>query len=315
MESKQRKRCYLFFGILLALLVSCATTPQLNDVRQELEQMKQELAETRQLAEMGAAGAVGASFFPASVFLGGGASSLDKITSVAQLDKALVGLEGDGTYGNAISFWVADDIGGAGADDLPNTIDHDEGGNIEWQRANPIYVYTEFIPVDWMQDGSSAPAESAIHNMVAYRDFDEASAEDLIFIWKVPDGLKEATANQVKVAPIILISNGTAPAGGTDEVAWGIAGCSVGDGDSIDCTLGAAVVDSDDLDLGNADTQWDIYTYGFSAVTVTNLAATEYVYFKVYRDADGTGGTDDYAQDIGLIGLLVKYVAVDDMAY
>ena len=164
-------------------------------------------------------------------------------------------------------------------------------------------VDTEFIPVGWCNDGSSGPAAIAEHGQVDYRDFDTTSAEDLLCSWKVPEDLDETVQTDVvKVKAIYTITNATTPAA-SEGVSWGFAACSSGVGDTIDCAEGAEV-NSETADL-SAHAQWDVVEDSYVEVGVTNLAAGEYVRFSLQRDV--ADADDDYGQDVGLIGFMIKF--------
>jgi hypothetical protein len=123
----------------------------------------------------------------------------------------------------------------------------------------------------------------------------------LEFTWQVPGNLSGST---VKIRAIAVVTNATTPAD-TEGVSWGIAACSSGTNDTYDCAVGDEV-NSEDTDLDDdAGAQWDLIYFPYVEVTPTGLAAGEMMKVAIQRDIADTD--DDYGQDIGLIGVEIKY--------
>lgn len=180
------------------------------------------------------------------------------------------------------------------------------GGVLTWNCASITTITQiideEFIPVGWCQDGTAPPATITNHGQVAYRDFDATSGEDIRCSWRVPRDWFDGASGAVKVQAVYLITNATGPVAG-EGASWGIAGCSSGVGDTVDCGAGTEV-NSETADL-DVHTQWDVVEDAFVEVTVTNIAAGEWVRFNINRDV--ADAEDDYAQDVGLVGFTVKF--------
>jgi len=172
---------------------------------------------------------------------------------------------------------------------------------------------TEFLPVAWMIDGATAPAAVATVDLgtrqIKGRIFQGDTADqDLEMFWQAPidivDGDSGTAGFQVKWRPIYIITSATGPASG-ESVAFALQACSSGSGDTGDCTVGTASIHADeDLD---AHVQYDIVYGAYTAMTVTDGAAAEGWFMKLYRDQDNA--QDDYAQAVSLIGIEIKYKA------
>jgi len=167
-----------------------------------------------------------------------------------------------------------------------------------------VIVKTEFIPIAWMTDGAAAPAAIATYETLKYRDFDDAATKDAQFIWVTPLDLIGTT---IKVRAIAMVSNATAPAD-EEGVSWGISAGSVAASASVDVARGAVAV-SEDTDLDNdCNAQYDACYFPYAevtpAVTVTPGNLMAFTVNRIHDDAD-----DTYAQDIGLIGVEIKYKA------
>lgn len=163
-----------------------------------------------------------------------------------------------------------------------------------------FYAY-DTIPIAWMKDGSSAPAaldDASTRTPYVYRDFDSAADEDLNFVWFVPSDLSGTTI-QYRVR--YLITNATGPS--AEGVAFGLSGVSFGDNDATNGAKGTVVVVTDT----STAAQHDILITDWSGdVTVTNLAAGEVAEMALIRDV--SDAADDYAQDVGVISIEIRYV-------
>jgi hypothetical protein len=205
---------------------------------------------------------------------------------------------------NATSLFSVDEDGDlAFSGDLPD--DKVDSGQIVDGSVDPVHlantVRSEFVPIGWFNDGTSAPAAIADEDNTSYRDFASDGTEDIECNWMVSSNL---TGSTIKVRPIAIVTNATAPAD-TEGVSWEISACSNGTNDDHDCTLGTPVY-SEDTDLDDdAGAQWDLIFFPYIEVTPTGLAAGELLKLSVARDHDNTD--DDYGQDIGLIGVEIKW--------
>jgi hypothetical protein len=172
----------------------------------------------------------------------------------------------------------------------------------------------DFIPVGYKIDGASAAAALATitsgTDKVNVRNFDGAADEDLVFDWSVPEDIVVATGAKYRV--ICFIVSATGPS--NEKWSFQLAGFSMGDGDPLNGTLGTAVASSI---AGRTDAQYDrVATAWSSAMTtthITDLLGSETVEFKLNRDADGAN--DDYVQDIGVLGIEVKYTRTHDTTF
>ena len=186
------------------------------------------------------------------------------------------------------------------AEASPNVISPDtNAGNKRWILCESVEEVT--IPIADGIDGASPPAAAATlasTNKVSTRDFDATGDEDLYFVWEAPHNL---TGGTITFRVITWVVNATGPS--TEGVAFFLQGASVGDGDILSGALGTAVV-SKFADETHA--QYDRVTTDWSAaITITNLLAGETVLLKLYRDI--SDASDDYAQDIGVSAIQIKY--------
>ena len=159
----------------------------------------------------------------------------------------------------------------------------------------------DVIPVTYCINGASAPEAVSVltsTNKVDVRNFDDATDEDLQCTWQVPF---DFTGTTITYRVITYVTNATGPSG--EGVSFFLQGMSLGDGDILSGALGTAV-ESNFAAATHA--QYDrVATTWSTAVTVTGLVAGETAHLKLYRDV--SDADDDYAQDIGVAIIEIKY--------
>ena len=176
-----------------------------------------------------------------------------------------------------------------------------------------VTTETEYIPVGYMIDGASAPDALATltsgTDKADARTFAGVADEDLLFIWQAPLDLDASSG--VKFRVICIVSAATGPSAQTWQ--FEMHGFSLGDGDALDGTLGTAQTSNSG---SRTDAQYDrVATAWSSAMTsthITDLTAGETIHFKLYRDVDDT---DDYEQNVAVVGVELKYKREHDATF
>ena len=92
-----------------------------------------------------------------------------------------------------------------------------------------------------------------------------------------------------------------------DIVTWGVDGIAIGNDDNVDGTAHGTSVTVDDA--VTAGLHGDLHTSGATgAVTVAGSPALgDIINLRVYRDADGSEGSDDMAEAAWLVGVVIQY--------
>lgn len=177
-------------------------------------------------------------------------------------------------------------------------------------------VRTEFIPVEWMIDGATAPSAASTYadtRKVRIRAFSNSAANDLEFFWQNPgdavDGDGGTAEWQLKWRPIYMITT-TAPASG-EGVTFSLSGAKVADSDDFGASVGTES-DCAFADL-NGHANGDIVYGAYTAITVASGAAGNGFVFFIRRDV--ADSNDDYAQTVGLVGIEFKYVTTHGLSY
>ena len=181
------------------------------------------------------------------------------------------------------------------------------GGDITLVGSMAIEEET-FIPISWGCDGTAPPEGIAIitsgTGSVQVRKFDDASVEDVVIPWQVPQDI--VAADGITFQVIGIITEAAAPAA-TEGVSFKMSGFSLGVGDALNGAFGAEVESANvDLNAAGCAAQYDIfYTVESTKVTVTDLAAGEMA--QLHFERDTADADDDYAQDVGIIGIIIRY--------
>lgn len=165
---------------------------------------------------------------------------------------------------------------------------------------------TEFIPIEWAEDGTSAPDTTTLfthtNGKVRLRKFAGDSSKDVIIPWRVPTNIK--VADGIKFEVCCVVTEATGPS--NEGVSFKMSGYSSGDGDDITGAFGTEV---ESKKTGVTYAQYVTFDTVLSEkVTVTNLAAGEMAMLKLYRDHDDTD--DDYVQKLGVYGVVITYERV-----
>ncbi len=164
------------------------------------------------------------------------------------------------------------------------------------------------IDIGYAEEGAASPdledVVTQTNGTVRARIFSSASVEDVVIPWRVPDDCKVASGVKFKVHGIITSS--TAPAAG-EGVSFKLSGYSRGTGDSLNGTFGTEIeANITDLDAVGVNAQYDLFSTAYSAtVTITDLAVGELVMLHLERDT--ADADDDYAQDVGVIGITLEW--------
>ena len=174
--------------------------------------------------------------------------------------------------------------------------------------ATSTFEEETFIPISWGCDGSAPPEGIAIitsgTGSVQVRKFDDASVEDVVIPWQVPQDI--VAGDGITFQVLGVITEAAAPAA-TEGVSFKMSGFCIGTGDALNGTFGTEVESANtDLNAAGCTAQYDLfYTTESTAVTVTGLAAGELALLHFERDT--ADADDDYAQDVGEIGVAIRY--------
>ena len=177
------------------------------------------------------------------------------------------------------------------------------GGNLDLNTNEITVKDADWLPIEWAEDGSTAPAAAAAITGTTRkvgRAFDGAANEDVTFIWRVPT---DFTGTTVTARVTGVVSGATAPAN-TEVVAFSVALACYANSEASTLAVGTAQTTSLTADATYA--QYDnLDTAYSSAITPAgSIAAGEECAAAVIRLATTT---DTYAQDFTVTGVEFKY--------
>jgi hypothetical protein len=162
---------------------------------------------------------------------------------------------------------------------------------------------SEFIPIEWAEDGTSPPAVSGLlatgDAKIRHREFDDAADNDVIIPWNVPMDIQ---ANRgIKFQVVGVVTNATGPI--AEDINFDLRGYCVCDNEPIDGVPGSRVASS--------KTAWtaienDLFITTLSQnVTVTDLKAGGIAFLNLRRLV---GAASEYGQVVGVTGIKIQYI-------
>jgi hypothetical protein len=197
---------------------------------------------------------------------------------------------------DAIQFYFA-----GGAYTFPNAdgsngqvLTTDGAGLLSWATASVgTKTYSVFTPLD-NQPPASNYATVDTRNSIMVLEFDAATDESAVFVGVIPEAASLGSGLKVRIHWMAdTATSGTCRWGvqiermNTDE-----------DSDSFDTATTAGSTTN--------GTSGIITTTEITITTIDSVAAGEPFRLKVYRDADGTSGTDDMTGDAQLVAVEVR---------
>ena len=164
------------------------------------------------------------------------------------------------------------------------------------QVASTTITKYQYLPSGWMVDAAASPcaANAAISGEETMARLCDDN-ESVIVAWQVDPEWTAGVKFRVYYA---LVSDASAD----NTVSWRVQGCTSGNSEALSCTAGDLV--SVDDELGTDDDANQVMVSDWSgAVTLTGIAAGEFARITLLR------GTDDYAAEVNLLGIELKYQA------
>ncbi len=184
------------------------------------------------------------------------------------------------------------------------------GGDLQWYDGAQVrsvvdtgtnytkIVKTEFLPIKYAEDGSTAPSAAAAvtGKVIIARSFTEG--DDVVFFWSVPNDY--IGGGKVKYRVHYALSTAGAA---DDTVKYSMTGCIIADSADIACSAGTALTITDEL----ADTyaQYEYAVTAYSAESNADWGAAAGGLVKLaFSYAD-----EDYNHEVLVIGIEIKYLA------
>jgi hypothetical protein len=162
-----------------------------------------------------------------------------------------------------------------------------------------IMTKTEFLPIRYAENGSSAPdaAAAVTGKVIIARNF--AEGEDVAFFWVVPNDYIGGGPVKYRVL-YALSTDGEAD----DTATFSMTGCLVANSGDLACAAGTALAISDEI--GTDDDQYQYMVTDYSAESNADWGAAAGGLVKLGFSYAAAG---DYTHDVLVIGIEIKYKA------
>lgn len=136
-------------------------------------------------------------------------------------------------------------------------------------------------------------------------DFDASTDESVFFHWEIPHDY--ASAGVIHIHFDFFVD--TAPAG-AESVVWGVEYKKQSVGDNFDFSAGTTTAyTQESITTGTPANDKKIHRSSAISLTVTGFEPGDFVLLRFFRDANGTGGTDDYTADARIVDYHIEYIA------
>ncbi len=136
-------------------------------------------------------------------------------------------------------------------------------------------------------------------------DFDASTDESVFFHWEIPHDY--ASAGTIHIHFDFFVD--TAPAG-AESVVWGVEYKKQSVGDNFDFSAGTTTAyTQESITTGTPANDKKIHRSSAISLTVTGFEPGDFVLLRFFRDANGTGGTDDYTADARIVDYHIEYIA------
>lgn len=151
---------------------------------------------------------------------------------------------------------------------------------------------------------SNPPGEGTEDNFLTH-DFNAATDESVFFHWEIPHDY--ASAGTIHIHFDFFVD--TAPAG-EESVVWGVEYKKQSVGDNFDFSAGTTTAyTQESITTGTPANDKKIHRSSAINLTVTGFEPGDFVLLRFFRDANGTGGTDDYTADARIVDYHIEYIA------
>ena len=152
---------------------------------------------------------------------------------------------------------------------------------------------------------ASNPPDEGTEDSFATHDFNAATDESVFFHWEVPHNY--ASAGTIHVHFDFFVD--TAEAGAT-SVVWGVEYKKLSVGDNFDFTADTITAYTQtSVTLGTPANDKKVHQSGEINLTTTGFVSGDYLLLRMFRDANGTGGTDSFPRDARVIDYHIEYLS------
>lgn len=149
-------------------------------------------------------------------------------------------------------------------------------------------------------DATNPPAEG-LESGFRTHDYDPDTDESVYFHFEIPDGYKDAGIIRVRYTFFV----DTAPAS-AENVVWGLEYKKLSEGDNFSFSSTTTIYSQEAVTTGTPANDKKIHVTLSLALVTTGFEARDTLLLRFFRDADGTGGTDDFTGDARALNYFVE---------
>ena len=167
-----------------------------------------------------------------------------------------------------------------------------------------VLISIDLEPVLATRPVSNPPAEGTEDSFPTH-DFDASTDESVYFHLELPHDYADAGTIHVHFDFFV----DTAPAS-AQSVVWGVEYKKQSIGDNFDFDAGTTTTYTQtSVTTGTPANDKKTHQSAEVNLTTTGFVAGDYILLRLFRDADGTGGTDDYPSDARVLDYHIEYLA------
>ncbi|KKM20336.1 hypothetical protein LCGC14_1646530, partial [marine sediment metagenome] len=177
-------------------------------------------------------------------------------------------------------------------------------GEVTFAGAARVMRSIDLEPVLATRPAANPPGEGTEDSFQTH-DFNASTDESVYFHLELPHDY--ADAGTVHVHFDFFVD--TAPAS-AKSVVWGVEYKKQSIGDNFDFGAGTTIGYTQiSITTGTPANDKKVHQSAEVNLTVTGFVAGDYILLRLFRDADGTGGTDDFAADARVLDYHIEYLS------
>ena len=168
-----------------------------------------------------------------------------------------------------------------------------------------VMISIDLEPVLATRPSANPPSEGT-EDSFATHDFQATNDESVFFHLELPHDYADAGLVHVHFDFFVDVADPCAT-----SVVWGVEYKKLSIGDIFGFTLGGETIGytQTSVTLGTPANDKKVHQSAEVNLTVTGFVAGDYILLRLFRDANGTGGTDDFPRDARVIDYHIEYLS------
>jgi len=177
-------------------------------------------------------------------------------------------------------------------------------GQLLFSGDGRVMISMDLEPVLATRPAANPPGEGTEDSFPTH-DFNATTEESVYFHLELPHDYADAGIIHVHFDFFVDSAPATAK-----SVVWGVEYKKQSIGDNFDFGAGTTIgYTQTSITTGTPANDKKVHQSAEVNLTTTGFAANDYILLRLFRDADGTGGTDDFAADARVIDYHIEYLS------